>query len=403
MENAWESYIHAAYYKRYLYELILSDRPCKPYLDIEWESTDINKENCTEFLHVISNDIIQIFNARYNLKVTQKNILVSQCHRNNKISFHIVINLLLNNQFIAYKTNRAREKDSAWDLYRALLETNETLYKGKIDESVYSLDREFRAIYSSKYGNLTPFLPIDQDITNTKFIDNCLDYFITHFPERNNIHYITTPEYIPISVKKHLASKKNINEYRGNHEIDYPDSNILTRFSELLQSIHPTAYFTGKTSDGRGWRYSYHDRDEACYTGHTHKHNGFSIYIKPQTGHVYMFCYSAKCSRLFKLGNLHIDKLWEKEAIHINDKYLQYHTEIKFNTLLKVEQNTLTGFINSFVNNGGNYAIKSRMGTGKTQLLKNIITTHFTDKKIIYLKEQSVIIRTSVWAKCSCE
>lgn len=33
-EECWELYKHERYDSRYLYEMILSDRPCKPYLDI---------------------------------------------------------------------------------------------------------------------------------------------------------------------------------------------------------------------------------------------------------------------------------------------------------------------------------------------------------------------------------
>ena len=34
-QDCWDAYVHTGFHKRYLYEMILSDNPCKPYLDIE--------------------------------------------------------------------------------------------------------------------------------------------------------------------------------------------------------------------------------------------------------------------------------------------------------------------------------------------------------------------------------
>ena len=39
-------------------------------------------------------------------------------------------------------------------------ELNYDLYKSRIDESVYSLDREFRCIYSTKYNQDRMFVPL---------------------------------------------------------------------------------------------------------------------------------------------------------------------------------------------------------------------------------------------------
>ena len=44
--------------------------------------------------------------------------------------------------------------------------------------------------------------------------------------------------------------------------------------------------------------------------------------------------------------------------------------------------------MNKFIDDGGNYIIKSNMGTGKTQLLKKIITAKFKDKRILYLSHR---------------
>lgn len=88
-EDAWKTYQHSGYYKRYLYELILSNKPCKPYLDIEWESPTPTShlDDHTLFLDKLIKDIIQIFDTRYNLSIKKDHVFISQCHREPKISF----------------------------------------------------------------------------------------------------------------------------------------------------------------------------------------------------------------------------------------------------------------------------------------------------------------------------
>ncbi len=390
--EAWNSYLHANYYKRYMYEVILSDRPCKPYLDIEWyedekeKPVDSFQETNEQFIKQIQTDLITVFKQRYHLALNNHNILISQSHRNNKISFHITINLIIDNQYYAYQTNRSKRQQSAWDLYLALIDHNQD-YKNKIDPSVYSLDREFRTLYSSKFDTLTPFMPIVDFETKSKFIDNPLDYFVTHFDPQYQISIIDTPEYIDHKIKDKINNSTKISDYHGHHINDYGDSDaIITRIYELLQSVHPTAKFTNKTEDNRGWRFSYTDRTEPCYTGHIHDKNGFSVFIKPNNGEIYMYCYSTKCGKLFKIGNLHSDKKWRYEAITIDQQYLEYINDIKLR--LVPENYTLTGFINDFIKNGGCYVINSKMGTGKTQLLKIIINLYFKDKRILYLSHR---------------
>ena len=47
-EDAFEKNAHTAYEKKYIYEMILSHNPCKPYLDIEWQRTE--DENVDDFI-----------------------------------------------------------------------------------------------------------------------------------------------------------------------------------------------------------------------------------------------------------------------------------------------------------------------------------------------------------------
>ena len=371
-----DKYQHEAFYKRYLYEVILSDRPCKPYLDIEWKQENADEEDHTAFIQKITDDIIKIFYDRYNERINKESILISTSHGDTKVSFHIVVN------YLAYRTNRKKTTNSAWDLYVALLQLDEKYYKDKLDESVYSLDREFRAIYSTKFGDTRQFLPLNQK-KKKKICDNILDYFITNFDKEPK--YINTPVYV--ETKKH--NNQTEFKFKGDHLLNVDEQNIIDRLLELLQNVHPTALYTGKTTDNNGYRFSYKDRTEPCYTGHIHKNNGFCCYIRRLSGEVFIFCHSIKCSRVYKIGYFHKDNEWKNELIKINQQFLDYKENINLEDVIEKEDGLLfCGFINKFVNEGGTYAIKSGMGTGKTQVLKKIINKHFTEKRILYLSHR---------------
>ena len=78
--HCWNAYLHEAFNKRYLYEVILSDKPCKPYLDIEWKVERSYKDKHLDFLNKIKNDLITIFQERYNITINNDNILILTAH-----------------------------------------------------------------------------------------------------------------------------------------------------------------------------------------------------------------------------------------------------------------------------------------------------------------------------------
>ena len=408
-ETCWSKYLHTAWNKRYLYELILSDKPCKPYLDIEWLkiSDDINEY---DFILKLIYDIIQIFHSRYNLIITENNFFITEAHNDKKISFHLVItssfksNDVISNQFL-FKTNKKKENNSAWDLYIALVELDNN-YKNKIDGCVYSNDREFRTIYSTKFNQNRMFIPITiSDIKNKKnsyqvrktsdFIPNYFDYLITHLYDNIPIEFINTPplihplltphnKYIVITDKEYNTKKISV---KNNYNQKEPESEIIERLIELAITVHPTASYTGRAGDG--FRFSYSDRNEPCYTGKTHKSNGFALYIKPNTGFVYMFCFSARCGFLLKVGHLYDNTTWHIGAISVDVPFIEY---INPNEIyLEKKDLTVTHFIHSFIKKKGVACIKSPMGTGKTRTLAALIRGFFKNKRIMYISYRQTL------------
>ena len=398
----WNKYLHTAWNKRYLYELILSDKPCKPYLDIEWVKTSDNHINEYDFILKLINDIISIFLIRYHLHITENDFFITQAHSNTKYSFHLVIT---SNIQLLFKTNKKKENNSAWDLYIALTEIDNN-YIHKIDGSVYSSDREFRAIYSTKFDQNRLFTPITIDeIKNKKFIHNVrktsdfisnyFDYLITHSFDDKPIVFINTPIFVHPLLTPHnkyiAVTNKDKNTksilIKNNFIQKESESDIIDRLLELALTVHPTAYFTGRYNDG--FRFSYSDKNEPCYTGKTHNSNGFALFIKPNTGFVYMFCFSVRCSLLFKLGHLYDKTTWNIGAIYIDVPFIEY---IDPNCIyLEKKDLTVTHFLHSFIKNKGTTCIKSPMGTGKTQTLSALIRGFFKDKRIMYISYRQTL------------
>jgi hypothetical protein len=291
---------------RNLYEVIRSDLPCKPYLDIEWniknkyfdDIIDYENNDFTNFYKKMNNDIKSIFKD-YGVKLKKKNILWLSSHSDKKISFHIIINKKNEKKTLLYETNLKRCQNSAWDLYFKLTQKDDKYLK-ILDEAVYSTDREFRLIYSNKNKAETyivddmdfrPMVPINEIVDRrdivTKFM-KYLDfkkYLITEYKEYELLDVPEIPEkYMILNKKKKFSFK----------EAFIFDDDKVTEILKLVRKIHPTAIFTGKSFSSNGYRFTYTDREELCYTGNKHKSNGFMVFYE-KDGEINMKCLSENC------------------------------------------------------------------------------------------------------------
>jgi hypothetical protein len=282
MKKLWKDYFNEKIEDRYLSEVILSHKPCKPYLDIDWKIDDGMSLDLESFISELKLDIVTIFKNRYQIDISKKNIKISESHSEKKISFHIVISKCLEDKTqIGFETNRKGYKNSAWDLWKALSEMSK--YSDKLDEAVYSKDREFRSIYSNKFGEYRPLWP--NKYRNKKKLpsDKCLEYFVTNC-SNDSWKLIQTPEIKGIKEqKKYSITFDSIPTIVTNEKIKY--------YLELVKHIHPTAYCTGGINGGM--RFSYCDKMEKCYTGLIHESNGF--YIFDGSENIVMRCMSEKC------------------------------------------------------------------------------------------------------------
>jgi hypothetical protein len=299
-EEFWSRYKTEPIKYRHLFELIRSDQPCKPYLDIEWEvgvNKDARKQNHSKFVSKLQNDLISIFRDRYKIPLKSSEIMLSSSHSEKKVSFHVVINKMIGNKTVAYRTNRKAQPESAWDLWLALIEHDES-YEDVLDGAVYTTDREFRVIFSNKTTEFRPFVPytskykgkqLDPDSVVDMSDEECMKYIITH-SKNNEYYHIITPK-VP---SKYAGMSKAIYDPTSFVPPVYTDKTI-SHLMDLVRKIHPTAEYTGRSPNG-GWRFSYRDKNEECYTGNYHESNGFYVFENKDKGTIYMKCMSEECN-----------------------------------------------------------------------------------------------------------
>ncbi len=299
-EFFWENYSDEQIKNRHIFELIRSDQPCKPYLDIEWyvdSLEDARKMDHSIFVNKIQCDLITIFKNRYNVEIYNNDILIASSHSEDKASFHIVIDKTIDGNTVGFKTNRKGYPESAWDLWVALIE-HDLSYENVLDGSVYSNDREFRAIFSNKTSEFRPFIPYSSNTIDKNDIiklntSMCLRYIITYSPN-NTYKYIDTPE---IGAKYSVINKKYCVDGSMSHRYT---NNKINYLINLIKSMHRTVEYTGRSSCGTGWRFSYTNKNEPCYTGNIHESNGFYVFEDSNRG-IYMKCMSENCKGIHVL------------------------------------------------------------------------------------------------------
>ncbi len=295
-KNFWKKYKNIQIKSRFLFEVILSNFPCKPYLDIEWKITEKYQEE-TQFVDQLIADIIYLFHFRYNIIINRGNIMITKSHSPSKVSFHVVVTKIYDdNSCLAYNTNKKGLDCSAWDFYLGMISLDNK-YKLIIDESVYSLDREFRAIYSNKCSNdFRPFVPINaNDITQDMLVPlttkQSLKYIVTDINKHRLINVQPDATYLACNiVKKNIASLcKN-----KCHQNDFQFEENIKKYLTIAKQIHPTAFYTGWSPTIQGYRFSYTDKTEPCYSGKIHDSNGFYV-IENSRGFIGVKCMSSQC------------------------------------------------------------------------------------------------------------
>lgn len=127
--------------KKHFYELIKDNIPVREYVDIDYVLEHVPTEDEREMMtYELVEQYLQIRNELSTASISRKDIIVLTCHRDKKISIHIIC------KKHGFKNNQI-QKIFQMDVFRKMMEEK---MNGVIDNSVYSKNRAMRLLGSSK-------------------------------------------------------------------------------------------------------------------------------------------------------------------------------------------------------------------------------------------------------------
>lgn len=135
--------------KKHFYELIKENVPVREYVDIDYVLEHVPTEDEREMItYELVEQYLHIRNELSTTSISKKDIIVLTCHREKKISIHIIC------KNHGFKNNQI-QKIFQMDVFRKMMEEKMI---GVIDNSVYSKNRAMRLLGSSKRGSSHPLI-----------------------------------------------------------------------------------------------------------------------------------------------------------------------------------------------------------------------------------------------------
>ena len=214
-----ESYLSV---NRNMYEIIPPGLPVKLYFDLEMEYDGLTESHmqhcCEEFIYFVACEIKKLFGVE--LMMAENDIVIEDSCRENKLSYHIIVNRKICFQseadmktFIMYLLHRFQNPQT--DYERELVELlSYTTPKGEnrfiFDPIPYGSYQNFRFVGQSKYGS--PHV-----LRNwTPYWSNVIDTFVRIYKEydceeRKVITSEMLSELVQFDIDKQKRNKKNKN------------------------------------------------------------------------------------------------------------------------------------------------------------------------------------------------
>ncbi|KAJ1609804.1 hypothetical protein OIY81_1243 [Cryptosporidium canis] len=208
-ESIWHYISSLCDYQRHIYEVILLDQPCWLYFDIEYNRNKyhLNDQN---ILKDFTKHLIKWIYSAFGCLI-EKNDIIYLCSSNiDKFSYHIIVKKIdTNKRFSTLFKNNLYMKSFIRLFISYLDESNILISKldnfklqSIIDTGVYTKNRCFRMLYSSKYGKNSIF-QVDEENT---------DFVLTDIPPIKLFRSMITFLNIRNTLKSSFISKKYITE-----------------------------------------------------------------------------------------------------------------------------------------------------------------------------------------------
>jgi hypothetical protein len=311
--------------QRHLEEVIKEGCPCKPYLDLERDGGLADGDTLKTVIAAFQEAINRIFREDYNLELAEDAFAWIPCDYGpgGKFSLHLVVSS--HSPQYAYSSNLAAPADSqgAGHLARRLGQLLPDRYSELIDQSVYTRNRGIRMPFCSKPSTPRSLLiPLDGSKPRA---DACITWF-----DDADVRVILVPSSIPDVVSANRPRSRP--EHFRYQSPKAADAYAVQRCTELVQSLHPTAYRRGSANS---LNFSWHDRSEPCYSGHLHPGaRDILCIVAPERNAVLAKCCSERmdpdtgvcCKELpaHYLGPLYVDcDTWRNGALEVDMRFLE--------------------------------------------------------------------------------
>ena len=273
----------------HLYEVIVEDRPCHLYFDVEYhfdEHPEYNGNEMVEYLiSTVEDKLFEVFG------IDQYDLIHLDATSPNKFSRH----LIFRSDFFCFQNNRQVStfvhKEILTDEKLALI----------VDPAVYSRNRNFRCIWSTKFANNEKYPLLPSDGKNQSPKESNLEYFkktlITYVG--SNPHCIGYPEEqnLKWSHMSNTTTGKDSNGFISIPTIGNQDFKCIgiEQFSlavfapnGMIKSAKYSPQFNTLTFIIKGCRYCHH-------IGREHKSNSIYLVAHLSNGTIVQRCFDPDC------------------------------------------------------------------------------------------------------------
>jgi hypothetical protein len=348
---------------RHLYEIIPSDKPVRPYFDIEYDAGQLDdNETLDNVISVIASCLSHI-----GINITESDVSIfcasGQCDKMPsgwKSSFHIIL------QTDKVFRNTREHKAFVDNILLPYIESEQTLYwtstngikKCVIDSVPYGSNQSFRLPYQSKLNSKRIFEQMTKTISN---------YCIGIYSDPSELEFIE----LPFSTDKPEQTYTCINNFK---HTESPEYELVTGLTGLL-----TRDFLEKYEDTRNliWALWNVEQTQRMYD---------LIHSLCQKGSNYDSSWVNSIIDAWKYGAINlgsiinwatacsnketVSKVLKQHSVNYKGELFTNHMKPAKNTLLN--QRYLDNSV-SFTPDTNTIVIKSHLGTGKTVCISNII------------------------------
>jgi hypothetical protein len=264
---------------RHLFEIVAHGRPCKPYLDVDGPPLPTaGFATVAEVVEHFDALVIGIFLNDYEVTLAREQLIWLVSPQSDKLSLHLTVctagGIRPNDPQWVYSSNHQSDPTGASHLAQRIRQLDPERAGPLVDVSVYSKDREMRAVGACKFGKSgeSALVPVRELLPGQP----ASDALITCLNDAGNVRLLVVPGHIPRAVRTRGRELRTPAE-AAELEPDEERSMIVVRMLDLLrEELHPTAYHDRRSAEAPrdpavGIKFNYRDRSEACYTGHVHE------------------------------------------------------------------------------------------------------------------------------------